>query len=103
MVIELDANAQPPPHLRVLFKKWQRCHADNLEGNEGILDSSTLASDHRVTQNSPVAEYAERLSKAFERFTSQSSTDIALSSILYFEVKTLPGALVALVCTPVDI
>ncbi|KAK5094243.1 hypothetical protein LTS08_008662 [Lithohypha guttulata] len=94
---DLDPHAQPPPHLRVLFKRWRTASVEDIHANNDleIIDSLLIADDERLFPSISSVQRQSFMIHAFQPFLHNDELPDNAQKSQFFELKELPGLVIA--------
>jgi hypothetical protein len=91
---QLDAHRRPPDRLRSLFKKYQKCKAEDLHSDFDVIDTSRAQDEFSDRLRSvPTRRIVDR-DRAFEEFLSSPLYKCGDDKAVYiptFELRSIPG------------
>lgn len=90
---DLDPHAQPPLHLRVLFKRWRTASVEDIHANNDleIIDSLLVADDERLSPSIPSIQRESSMLHALQPFLHNDKFPDMAQKSQFFELKDLPG------------
>jgi hypothetical protein len=98
-ISQLDAHQKPPDQMRSLFKKYQKCKAQDLHLDAEIIDMTRRIDELQYQLQSAPDLCIGNRDDAFREFLSDSlneSSEEKAASVRAFEVTSLPGSLICL-------